>query len=76
MMLKKYRVLDYRKMRVMFRRSLINYHFRCGVDCKINNIDCKDICPKCDDWRGIWNVWKRIDNKYAYYPPKDDTKEK
>ena len=70
MMLKKCRVLVYRKMRAIFRRSLIDYHFRCGIDCKIKyNTDY--ICPKCVDWRGVLELIDKIDIKYAYYP--DDT---
>lgn len=78
MMLKKYRVVEimYCNERVIFRRSTKDGDWRCGVDCKIKcntNIDCGDIYPKCNDWQGIW---KRIDIEYAYYPPRDDTKEK
>lgn len=78
MMLKKYRVLDirYRKMRVIFRRSLIDYHFRCGVDCKIKCIFSDlaySICSVCDIMRGIFTIDEK---KYAYYPEKDDTEEK
>jgi hypothetical protein len=75
MMLKKYRVLGirHRKMRVIFRRSLIDYHFRCGVDCKIGCIFSELaylISPVCDTMRGIFTIDER---KYAYYPEKDAT---
>lgn len=75
MMLKKYRVLDirYRKMRVIFRRSLVDYHFRCGVDCKIGCIFSDlaySISSMCDIMRGIFTIDER---KYAYYPEKDAT---
>lgn len=77
MILKKYKTINSRAIgKVIFRRSKYNRGWRCGVDCKIKcntNIDCGDIYPKCNDWRGIW---KRIDIEYAYYPPRDDTEEK
>lgn len=75
MMLKKYRVLGirlrYRKMRVIFRRSLIDYHFRCGVNCKIRCNFFSELAYSigsvCDTMRGMFTIDKR---KYAYYPEK------
>jgi hypothetical protein len=75
-MLKKYRVLEirYRKMRVIFRRSLIDYRFRCGIDCKICIFSdlTYSIGSMCDIMRGMFTIDER---KYAYYPEKDDTEE-
>ena len=74
MMLKKYRVLDirYRKMRVIFRRSLTDYHFRCSVDYKrcIFSDLIYSIGSVCDTMRDMFTIDER---KYAYYHEKDVT---
>ena len=60
-------------MRVIFRRSLIDYHFRCGVDCKIKCIFSDlaySIGSVCDNMRGMFTTNEK---KYVYYPEKDAT---
>lgn len=76
MMLKKYRVVEimYCDERVIFRRSTKDGDWRCGVYCKIKCMYSDlsySLGSICDIMRGIGD-----DIKYAYYPERDDTKEK
>lgn len=78
MMLKKYRVLEimYYNERVIFRRSTKDGDWKCGVYCKIKCIYSDlsySLGSICDIMRGMFTIDER---KYAYYPPRDDTKEK
>lgn len=78
MMLKKYRAIyiRYRKVKVVFRRSLIDYHWRCGIDCTVRCIFSDlaySIGSVCDAMRGMFTIDKR---KYAYYPERQDATEK
>lgn len=75
MMLKKYRVVEimYCNERVIFRRSIKDGDWRCGVDCKIKCIYSDlsySLGSICDIMRGIFAI---DDIKYAYYPEKDVT---